>query len=455
MTPFEQVLQKYRDTSFSERDKGYRFERLMQSFLKVYPLYEGLFTSIWLWNEFPSRADFGSGDKDLGIDLVAKTKNSDYWAIQCKCYQEDASIDKPKVDTFLSTSGKSFYDANEPGKKVKFSYRLWIDTTKKGFNREAENTIQGQDPRVGRLGFYDLADAKVDWLRLDEGKKASVKKYDPKPHQTIAIDGVHKYLQTNDRGKLIMACGTGKTFTSLRIAEKETGENGLVLFLVPSIALLGQTLKEWKNQCSKPIHAICICSDAGVSKTDDRFTSTVTDLALPASTDIKNISRQVEAARCSQKTEGGNLVVFSTYQSIEVISDVQKAVNRQKKDSFLFDLVVCDEAHRTTGIELSEGEKSAFIKVHDDKFLKSKKRIYMTATPRIYSEAAHAKAKEAEAVLYSMDDPEKYGEEMYRIGFGEAVDKELLSDYKVIVLTVEENQLNENLKNSIKQRSQE
>jgi predicted helicase len=452
---FEQLLQKYRDISFSERDKGYRFERLMQSFLKTYPLYEGQFTSIWLWNEFPSRADFGSGDKDLGIDLVARTKNGDYWAVQCKCYQEDAHIDKPKVDTFLATSGKSFYDTEEAGKKVNFAYRLWIDTTKKGFNHEAEITIQGQTPSVGRLGYYELVNAAVDWQKLDEGKKATVKKYDPLEHQKVAISKVNDYLKTNDRGKLIMACGTGKTFTSLRIAEKETKDNGLVLFLVPSIALLGQTLREWKNQCTKPIHAICICSDAGVSKSDDVITATVTDLALPASTNIKNISRQFEAARYSQKTEGGNIVVFSTYQSIDVISEVQKTINRQKKDSFLFDLVICDEAHRTTGVTLSGGDESAFVKVHDDKYIKTKKRIYMTATPRIYSEAAQKKAKESFAEVCSMDDPAMYGEEMYRIGFGEAVDKDLLSDYKVIVLTIEENQLNEKLKKSIKDKKNE
>ena len=184
MTSFEQILQKYREISFSEHDKGYRFERLMQSFLKTYPLYEGQFTSIWLWHEFPSRADFGAGDKDLGIDLVAHTKSGDYWAIQCKCYKEDAIIDKPKVDTFLSTSGKSFFDTFNDGKKTKFAYRLWIDTTKKGFNKEAQISIEHQTPEVGRLGYYDLADAAVDWQKIDDGlsgKNAAVPKYDPKP----------------------------------------------------------------------------------------------------------------------------------------------------------------------------------------------------------------------------------------------------------------------------------
>jgi len=459
---FEQILQEFRDKSFSERDKGYRFERLMQCFLKTLPEYADYFTKIWLWNEFPSRGDFGSGDKDLGIDLVAMTKYGDYWAVQCKCYQEDAVIDKPKLDTFLATSGKTFYDTTEAGKKVSFACRLWIDTTIKGFNREAESTIQNQTPEVKRIGYYQLANAAVDWQKIYEGlsgSKATVKKYDPLPHQQTAILQTHDYLKTNDRGKLIMACGTGKTFTSLRIAEKETSkDDGLVLFLVPSIALLGQTLREWKAQCTKPIHAICICSDATVSKSsknnsDDTNQISITDLCLPASTDIKNITRQVMNARLSQKTEGGNVVVFSTYQSIDVISEVQKTFNKNHKDSFLFDIVICDEAHRTTGVTLADKSEAAFVKVHDDKFIKAKKRVYMTATPRIYSDAAQKKAREASAEICSMDDVAMYGEEMYRIGFGKAVDDQLLSDYKVIVLTMEENQLTKKIKKSIKEKN--
>jgi predicted helicase len=447
---FEQVLQKYRDTSSSERYKGYRFERLMQSFLLTYSQYDGLFSKIWLWDEFPSRHDFGSGDKDLGIDLVAKTKHGDYWAVQCKCYKEDVKIDKPKVDTFLSTSGKSFFDTEEAGKKLNFAYRLWIDTTKEGFNNEAEATIKNQTPEVGRIGYWELLNSKVDWLKLDEGfsgKNAVIKKYEPLQHQEEAISKVHDYLKKNDRGKLIMACGTGKTFTSLRIAETETKDNGLVLFLVPSIALLGQTLREWKDQCLKPIHAICICSDVEVvrksskNKENDYSQISVTDLAQPASTNTKTINKQIEQARQSQKTEGGNIVVFSTYQSIEVISKVQKTINSQKKNSLIFDLIICDEAHRTTGVTLSDKDESAFVKVHDNKFLQSKKRIYMTATPRLYSSKAKEKAEKASAEVCSMDDVSMYGEEMHRIGFGEAVEKELLSDYKVIVLTINDDQL--------------
>ncbi|WP_245534790.1 DEAD/DEAH box helicase [Treponema primitia] len=424
----------------------------MQEYLKSDPLYAAQWSNVWLWGDFPSRKDFSG--KDTGIDLVARTIHGDYWAIQCKCFKEDTRINKPMVDTFLSTSGKSFYDVLEPGKKVRFSCRLWLDTTIAGFNPEAENTIKGQTPEVIRRGYLDLVDAPVDWAKLDKGssgEQAVKKRYSPKPHQQTAIDATHNYLKTSDRGKLIMACGTGKTFTSLRILENETGGEGFALFLVPSIALLGQTLREWSAQAQEPLYPICICSDAQVSKTKDD--DSVVDLALPASTNIKNITQQYDRAIASQKKSGGLVVVFSTYQSIDVISQVQKSINKQKQGSFLFDLIICDEAHRTTGVTISGQDESAFVKVHDDKFLKSKKRIYMTATPRLYSESAQKKAKEADALLCSMDDTKLYGEEMYRIGFGEAVDKELLSDYKVIVLTIETEQLNEKLKAAIEKHN--
>ncbi|GHU57395.1 hypothetical protein FACS189442_6360 [Spirochaetia bacterium] len=201
ITPFETVIQKCRDTAFSERDKGYRFERLMQEYLKSDPLYAALWTNVWLWSDFPARKDFSG--KDTGIDLVTRTVYGDYWAVQCKCYKEDTRITKPMVDTFLSTSGKSFYDVLEPGKKVRFSCRLWLDTTIAGFNPEAESTIKGQSPEVIRRGYLDLANAPVDWAKLDKGnfgEQAVKKRYNPKPHQQTAIDQTHEYLKTADRG---------------------------------------------------------------------------------------------------------------------------------------------------------------------------------------------------------------------------------------------------------------
>ena len=249
-----------------------------------------------------------------------------------------------------------------------------------------------------------------------------------------------------------MACGTGKTFTSLKIMEKETGGRGVVLFLAPSIALVGQTLREWTAESSIPIFPICICSDPEVSKSkkksdDDTDGYSVTDLAFPASTRVTDIVRQF---RLSEKFhKDGVVVVFSTYQSIAVVANAQKEFQRG------FDLIICDEAHRTTGVTLKDEDDSAFVKVHDNTFIQAKKRLYMTATPRLYAEESKKKAKEADAYLCSMDDEAMYGPEVFRIGFGEAVDKNLLADYKVLVLTLSESQIPAALQEAVADRSKE
>ena len=244
------------------------------------------------------------------------------------------------------------------------------------------------------------------------------------------MDKTHEYFKIADRGKLIMACGTGKTFNTLRIAENETNSKGLILFLVPSIALIGQALREWYADANEPINAICICSDPEVSrkkaKEEDNDSSSVVDLALPASTNVKDILNQFK--RIDSKRNLGMTVVFSTYQSIDVIAKAQKEIAKIDKRFSEFDLIICDEAHRTTGVALTEEDSTAFIKVHDNKFIKGKKRLYMTATPRLYSDDAKGKAAKADAILCSMDDVSLYGEEIYRIGFGEAVERDLLTD---------------------------
>lgn len=435
MTTFSQILNKFRKEALSERDKGTRFERLMQAYLQTTSIYESLFETIWLWTEFPYKEQFGG--KDIGIDLVAKTFDDSYWAIQCKCFAEDSYINKADVDSFLSTSSKTF---DVDGETVAFAQRLWISTTNK-WNCVAELTIKNQTPPVARLNLIDLEADDVDWEQLEKGlygKALRPKPFAIKEHQQKAIDKTHEYLKTHERGKLIMACGTGKTFTSLKIAEKETDNNGLVLFLVPSIALLGQTLRAWSGQASFPIHAVCICSDGQVSRQEiknDDHTTSVLDLALPASTDTNFIVKQLKNIR--KRKQQGMTVVFSTYQSIEVISEAQSKILSETNNEYgTFDLIICDEAHRTTGVTLKGKDESAFVKVHDNGFIQAKHRIYMTATPRLYTDEARKKADENNAVLCSMDDVSLYGDEIYRIGFGEAVEKNLLTDYKVLILAV-------------------
>ena len=447
---FNSVLEKYRKESFSERDKGTRFEILMKHYLQTAPLYKHKFEHVWLWSDFQYRNQFSG--KDTGIDLIAQDYDGEYTAIQCKCYQESTRIDKPEVDTFLSTSGKHFKDSE--GNDCSFSNRFWISTTNK-WTEVAEDTLKNQVPAVYKIGLSQLENSNVDWDELDKGifgTKALTPKKTPLEHQIPIIEKTHEYFKSHDRGKLIMACGTGKTYTSLKIAEKETNNKGTILFLVPSIALLGQTLNEWSTQAEVPINPICICSDPTSTrkqiKNDDNDCFSVVDLALPASTNIANIKQQFRYIKATQKE--GMTVVFSTYQSIDVISKAQQALNLEEADSCIFDLAICDEAHRTTGVILNGGQdESAFTKVHDKDIIKAKKRLYMTATPRLYQESVKKKAEENNAILCSMDDDSIYGEEICRLGFGEAVSKNLLSDYKVLVLTLSEKDVPQTLQNAV------
>ena len=446
---FDEIIHKFRAESFTQRDKGTQFERLMRSWLLSDPRYSNL-TDVWLWEDFPCRRDFGGSD--TGIDLVARTDTGQYWAIQCKCYKEDAVIDKPAVDSFLATSSRTFTDVDTL-QTTSFSQRLWISTTNH-WGRNAEESIQNQHPPVNRVGLVDLQISPVDWkLLLDglTGKSALVEGKKPMHHQLNAISEADKYFSNHDRGKLIMACGTGKTYTALKIAEQMLPDKGLVLFLVPSISLLGQSLNAWCADATKPIKAICICSDARASrkikKDFDDTNDSVVDLAVPATTNPKSIAKQLELYRLHD----GLTVVFSTYQSIEAVRAAQVETLKETGGSYgTFDLIVCDEAHRTTGVKLSNTDESNFTKIHDADYIKGLKRLYMTATPRLYGDNAKAKASEKDAVLCSMDDAALYGEEFFRVNFSYAVEHGLLTDYKVLVLTVNEDDLPANVLKDIK-----
>ena len=454
MVDFASILKEIREESLTQKEKGTRFERLIRDYLATSAKYRAELEKVWLWEDFPCRKDMGG--KDLGIDLVAKTVGGEYWAIQCKCYAEDATVSKVDVDSFLSNSSRSFY-SEMTGREVSFSARYWI-ATMENWGGNAWEVLQNQKPPVTCLYTSQIAeDTTVDWDALRRGlygKNAEI--HEPhklRPHQDEALKNAHAHYQNHDRGKMIMACGTGKTFTSLRLVERETNHKGLILVLVPSIALINQTLNEWCAQAEHDIYSICVCSDRTASRKRDKNgddDESRIDLALPACTNFKSVAAQLEAAR---KNAENMIVVYSTYQSIDVVSKAQKWLMgelvedndlfTEKHDAngdFTFDFIICDEAHRTTGIKQKDGkDESAFTKVHDNEFLHAKKRLYMTATPRLYAEAAKKKAEEKDLLLCSMDDVSQYGEEFYRIGFGEAVEKGLLSDYKVLILTVPDN----------------
>ncbi len=440
---FNEVLANFRQTSFTERNKGTRFERLIAAWFRTDPRFSEKLENVWMWEDFPGRKDFGG--KDIGIDLVAKTDMGDYWAVQCKCYDEDAYIDKSQIDSFIAASGKTFL--NEiTGASTKFAARYWVSTSN-NWSTTADEEIQNQDIPFKRITLSDLQDSPADWQKLSdglEGKSALVEGKKPFEHQLTAVSRAGDYFANHDRGKMIMACGTGKTYTAELIAERLLNGKGLVLFMVPSIALLGQTLNAWCADAKKPIKAVCICSDSKASRKinkDADFTldSTV-DLALPASTDADSVKKQLLAYR----DYDGLVVVFSTYQSVDAVGDAQKAILKETDNEYgVFGLIICDEAHRTTGVKISTDDESSFIKIHKDENVRGRKRLYMTATPRLYADSAKIKAKTNEKIDYlcSMDDESMYGEEFYRVSFSYAVEHELLTDYKVLVLTVSEKDL--------------
>lgn len=259
---FLDVLNFLRADSLSEHEKGTRFERLMRSWFLADPRYSEL-EDVWLWEDFPAKKDFGGSD--LGIDLVARTELGDYWAIQCKFYAENTSIDKSAVDSFISNSSRQFTDPKTGTPHTQFSTRIWIATTEK-WGANALEATRNQSIPFQKLGLDIFLESTVDWEALLQDKPHEKQTKSPLPHQKEALEKAHFYFADHDRGKLIMACGCGKTYTSLAIIEQETQGKGCVLFLVPSISLLNQTLNAWMSDTSVGMNAICICSDPKASR---------------------------------------------------------------------------------------------------------------------------------------------------------------------------------------------
>lgn len=440
ITPLRTILDNIRSATadLSEADKGHRFEVLMKRYFQTDPTYKARFSDVWLWNEWPY-----SKGHDVGIDLVAKEADSDqYVAIQCKFYAPDYLMSAHDVDTFFMALNSSV--KTEHSDKDKFAGGIIVATTDH-WNKVLLDALLTQHIPCQHIGLSDLEDAAIDWTTILKGQ-GEITKYQPRPHQREAIDAVKEGFKSADRGKLIMACGTGKTFTALRLTEEYTNGKGCVLFLAPSIALVAQSLREWMAQTTCKIHPIAVCSDGSASSIDDLNDLSARDLPARATTDPTTISQLYAKFKDSHLT-----VIFSTYQSIEKLHEAQKVGALPE-----FDLCICDEAHRTTGVSLVDAKtgklnESHFVKVHQQDYIACRKRIYMTATPKIYAESARQKAKDANAELASMDDRSYFGDEFFRLPFSRAVREGLLTDYKVLVLCVDEEYVKDILNEKLKQ----
>ena len=421
MSGFADVYQRLCERYPDEKVRGLAFEPIVKRVLTTDPIYQQRFSQVWHWNERPGR-----DGSDIGIDLVAERHDGRLVAIQCKCQDH---IEKSNINSFLADSQRRLL--GEP-----YAER-YIFTTATTWSDNAERALTRIDPPVQRVDFFGLESSAIDWDAYLEDESAPLQgkpRKQLRPHQVKAVNDVHAGFEASDRGKLIMACGTGKTLTALRIAEQVATLGGRVLFAAPSLSLLAQSMREWGTDAEIPLRAFAVCSDAKVGRDDADCTRTY-DMPIPATTDASALSDAAGADAPGRMT-----VVFTTYQSMQVIAGAHKVGLPD------FDLVICDEAHRTTGA-LQGDEGSSFLLVHDDQEVRTRKRLYMTATPRIYSETAQLKAKEEDIYVASMDNEEQYGPEFHRLGFAEALDtldergEPLLSDYKVIILVMSEKQI--------------
>ena len=417
-TGFQGALNYIRESAAPQYLIGNEFERLMKQYLSVDPLYKERFTDVYLWKEWAALRTEYDG-VDIGIDLVARESNGEYCAIQCKCFAEDTRVTKPQIDSFISASAGEV-----------FTKRILVHTGAE-LGPNVRRTIEPLGSNFQVIGYGHLASRPIDWpdLRQEVPEQLDyrIERFKLRDHQQKAFDDVINGFKDSNRGKLIMACGTGKTFTALRIAEEIAGIGGRVLYLVPSLGLFSQAMREWAEQQGVQHRYIGICSDTSTGKKSEDVP--IQELEIPVTTDPLKISNAL-----GETDKDAMTVVFCTYHSLPIVESAQE------QGAPAFDIVLCDEAHRTTGIEEAgeETETSPFVLVHNADRIRAKKRLYMTATPRLYTEGAKAKAARHEIEVFSMDDPATYGPEFHHLPFSRAVERDLLSDYKVVILTMYE-----------------
>lgn len=416
-----------------QRERGTLFEKLVLAYLKNEPTYQRLYKNIWTLNDVP--VEHGIPKKDTGVDLVAEQFNGDLVAVQAKFYEN--KVGKTEINSFVAELGKSYYQ------------RGLIVSTVDDWNKNAQDTIEHNQKGIELVGLSDLRNSQIDWTKFSFERPEVISIKSPKklrPYQETALEHALKHFEVNDRGQLIMAPGTGKTFTSLKIAEalsKKQSEQFKVLYLVPSIQLLTQTLRVWNNDTEMIMTSMAVTSDRDASRGNDGTEDIkASDIGYPATTSKEQLLKNWKDVRETQK-DSDIFVVFSTYQSIEVIGSAQKEGFPE------FDLIISDEAHRTTGAHEASIDASTFTKVHSNTNVQGRKRMYQTATPKIYGESAKKNAKDKSILLSSMDDINKFGEVFYRMGFGQAVSHGILTDYKVMVLAVDETAIQKDMQKTL------
>lgn len=433
---FDSLVQQINELAETQRDRGTYFEYLARAYFQNEPTYQNEFKNIWMLADVPE--EYGIPKTDIGVDLVAETFTGELVAIQAKFY--DRAIQKSNIDSFLSELGKNYYKSG-----------IIVASTDK-WGKNAEKALADRSDIV-RIGLSDLRNSRIDWdkFSFERPDEVTVKaKKKPRYYQKEVIEKALTYFKENDRGQLIMAPGTGKTFTSLKVAEamaKESDkEQYVVLYLVPSIQLLTQTLRGWNNDTDMTMSSMAVTSDRNASRSsvkqdESNIQVKASDIGYPATTSPEKVLSNYRELMAKPKKE--LLVVFGTYQSIDVLGKAQKEGFPE------FDLIIADEAHRTTGAKALGEEDSSFTKVHSNSNVKGYKRLYQTATPKLYGTEARKKAESNSILVSSMDDENLYGKVFYRLGFGDAISHDILTDYKLMVLAVDETIVQKDMQKSL------
>ena len=433
---FDNLVHQINKIAETQRDRGTYFEYLARAYFQHEPTYKNEFKNVWMLADVPE--EYGIPKVDIGVDLVAEKFTGELVAIQAKFYTH--AIQKSNIDSFLGELGKDYFESG-----------IIVASTDK-WSKNAEAALANRSDVI-RIGLSDLRNSQIDWTKFsfERPEAVSVKaKKGLRYYQREAIDSALNHFKENDRGQLIMAPGTGKTFTSLKIAEamaKEANkEQYTILYLVPSIQLLTQTLRGWNNDAEMTMPSIAVTSDRNASRgsvkqDESNITIKASDIGYPATTSSEKVVENYLELMGKPKKE--LLVVFGTYQSIDVLG------NAQKEGFPEFDLIIADEAHRTTGAKALGDEASVFTKVHHDSNVKAAKRLYQTATPKLYGTDAKRKAEENSIVISSMDDENLYGTVFYRLGFGDAISHGILTDYKLMVLAVDETVVQKDMQKSL------
>ena len=433
---FDSLVQQINELAETQRDRGTYFEYLARAYFQNEPTYQNEFKNIWMLADVPE--EYGIPKTDIGVDLVAETFTGELVAIQAKFY--DRAIQKSNIDSFLSELGKYYYKSG-----------IIVASTDK-WGKNAEKALADRSDVV-RIGLSDLRNSRIDWdkFSFERPDEVTVKaKKKPRYYQKEVIEKALTYFKENDRGQLIMAPGTGKTFTSLKVAEamaKESDkEQYVVLYLVPSIQLLTQTLRGWNNDTDMTMSSMAVTSDRNASRSsvkqdESNIQVKASDIGYPATTSPEKVLSNYRELMAKPKKE--LLVVFGTYQSIDVLGKAQKEGFPE------FDLIIADEAHRTTGAKALGEEDSSFTKVHSNSNVKGYKRLYQTATPKLYGTEARKKAESNSILVSSMDDENLYGKVFYRLGFGDAISHDILTDYKLMVLAVDETVVQKDMQKSL------